>query len=408
MVSVEAWGKLDEAKAEVLARAAELAERSRHARVGGGGGAGAEPDGEASSTEFLRAYYRHVAPEDLVGRDPVDVYGAAMSHRQLASRRPQGTAVVRVFTPTVEDHGWSAGHTVVEIVTDDMPFLVDSVTAELSRQGRAIHLVVHPQLAVCRDVTGTLQRVLPPDGGRAPDAVVESWMHIEIDRESDPADLDAIATALQNVLRDVREAVEDWQKMRERALGIAADLHEQPPPGLPRDEVEEARELLTWLAGDHFTFLGYREYVLTTEDGHDTLRAVPGSGLGILRSDPRHKPDTGRLTAQVLRKAREKRVLILTKANSRSTVHRPAYLDYIGVKAFDEAGEVVRERRFLGLFTSSAYTESAQRIPVLRRKIAQILDRAGLAPTSHSGKDLVQILETYPRDELFQISVEQL
>ena len=397
-MAADVLSKLDDAKAEVLARAAEVGERRRAAR-----------DGEPPVGAFLQAYYRHVAAEDVVGRDPVDVYGAAMSHKQLAARRPQGTAVVRVFTPSVEEHGWSSGHTVVEVVTDDMPFLVDSVTAELTRRGRALHLVIHPQLAVCRDVTGAMHRLLPDDT-HDDESVAESWMHIEIDRETEEGDLADLASALQHVLRDVREAVEDWPKMRDRALRLAQELGEAPPVGLPADEVAEGQELLTWLADDHFTFLGYREYRLGGPDGDDAdaLLAVPGSGLGILRNDQVQRPGAGRLPADALALARQKQLLVLTKANSRSTVHRPVYLDYVGVKAFDESGEVVGERRFLGLFSSAAYTESAQRIPVLRRKVAQVLERSGLTATSHSGKDLVQIIETYPRDELFQVPVEEL
>jgi glutamate dehydrogenase len=167
-----------------------------------------------------------------------------------------------------------------------MPFLVDSVTAELTGQGRSIHLVVHPQLVVRRDITGRLLDVCPVDGEASEGAFVESWMHVEVDRESETDDLDRIAAALDRVLRDVREAVEDWPKMRQQALRIAAQLRDARPDALPEAEVEEARELLGWLADDHFTFLATAgEYQLVTDDDGDLLQAVPGSGLGILRCD---------------------------------------------------------------------------------------------------------------------------
>ncbi|MGH8940560.1 MAG: NAD-glutamate dehydrogenase, partial [Actinomycetes bacterium] len=371
------------------------------------GALGESPDEVVS---FLRRYFRHVATEDLTSRSPADVAAMALSHRELAGSRPQGTAAVRVFTPDADAGGGSARHTVVEVVCSDMPFLVDSVTAELSRHDRAIHLVVHPQLVVRRDVTGALLEVCntwrPPDSSS--DAEVESWMHVEIDREPDEAEREGLATDLQRVLRDVREAVEDWPKMRSSALKIAEGFADAAPAGVAPQEAAEATELMRWLADDHFTFMGYREYVLVTEDGAERLDAIPGSGLGILRSDPPKTPGHGRLPAAVRERVREPRLLVLTKANSRSTVHRPAYLDYVGVKVFDDAGEVVGERRFLGLFTSAAYNESIQRIPVLRRKAAEVRTRSGFTATSHSGKDLLQILETYPRDELFQISVADL
>ncbi|MDX3078271.1 NAD-glutamate dehydrogenase [Streptomyces sp. MI02-7b] len=422
--------KLDEAKAELLERAA---------RVGPGPSAGGTPapgtagagDGQGPVKEaldsFLQRYYLHSAPEDLLHRDPVDVYGAALSHYRLAEVRPQGTANVRVHTPSVEENGWTCSHTVVEVVTDDMPFLVDSVTNELSRQDRAIHVVVHPQMLVRRDLTGNLLEVLeavPGDGAQLPhDVLTESWIHVEIDRETDREDLKQIGADLRRVLSDVREAVEDWQKMRDGALRIADELAATPPP-LPEQEVGEAWELLRWLSDDHFTFIGYREYALTTESTpegqEDVLTAVPGTGLGILRSDPHHhdaegrhnahpvSPSFNRLPVDARKKAREQRLLIITKANSRATVHRPSYLDYIGVKKFDADGNVIGERRFLGLFSSAAYTESVRRVPVIRRKVAEVLEGAGVSPDSHDGRDLLQILETYPRDELFQTSPDEL
>lgn len=414
--------KLDEAKAELLARAARVAENSP---AGGllptGSEHGERPD-QGTTLSYLQRYYLHTAPEDLADRDPVDVFGAALSHYRLAETRPQGTANVRVQTPTVEENGWTSSHSVVEVVTDDMPFLVDSVTNELSRQGRGIHVVIHPQVVVRRDVTGKLIEILGPDcdahgpkTARPHDSLVESWIHVEIDRETDKADLKQITGDLLRVLSDVREAVEDWEKMRDAALRIAEELPNEPTaPDLREYELEEARELLRWLSDDHFTFLGYREYNLV--DG-DALSAVPGTGLGILRSDPVHhgqedahpvSPSFNRLPADARAKAREHRLLVLTKANSRATVHRPSYLDYVGVKKFDADGNVVGERRFLGLFSSAAYTESVRRVPVIRRKVAEVLEGAGFSPSSHDGRDLLQILETYPRDELFQTPVDKL
>ncbi|GGN38405.1 NAD-glutamate dehydrogenase [Streptomyces fuscichromogenes] len=407
--------KLDEAKAELLDRAARVAENSPaggHLPTGTTGTADQE-----SVFAFLQRYYLHTAPEDLADRDPVDVFGAAVSHYRLAENRPQGTANVRVHTPTVEENGWTCSHTVVEVVTDDMPFLVDSVTNELTRQGRGIHVVIHPQFVVRRDLTGKMIEVLPtpPADEELPhDTHIESWIHVEIDRETDRADLKQITADLLRVLSDVREAVEDWEKMREGAVRVAEQLGEEPVPAdLPRPEVEEARELLRWLAADHFTFLGFREYQLRDDD---SLAAVPGTGLGILRSDPQHAGDEGhpvspsfeRLPADARAKAREHKLLVLTKANSRATVHRPSYLDYVGVKKFDADGNVVGERRFLGLFSSAAYTESVRRVPVIRRKVDAVLERAGFSPNSHDGRDLMQIMETYPRDDMFQTPVPEL
>ncbi|WP_340539850.1 NAD-glutamate dehydrogenase [Nocardioides sp. GXZ039] len=392
-------------KTELLSKAAEVA---RH-----GKGSGGPPRDDVEG--LIRAYYRHVAPEDLLDRSDADVYGGLASHYKLASNRPQGTAQVRVVTPAPGEHGWSAGgHTVVEVVVDDMPFLVDSLTMELSRQLRDVHLVVHPQFDVERTITGDLVSVAPvADGASEPEdgRIRESWMHVEIDRIREGDDPAAVVDDVQRVLRDVRESVEDWSKMNDRITEIVTELDEDPPP-LDADELRQASELLTWLADGHFTFLGYREYTLDRVeiDGEDedVLRAVPGTGLGILRSDQVLSESFGRLPDPVKAKAREKTLLVLAKANSRATVHRPAYLDYVGVKTFDADGEVNGERRFLGLFSSAAYTESLLRIPLVREKVQAVLQGSGFDPQSHAGKALLDTLETYPRDDLFHTPVEEL
>jgi len=388
-------------KAELIDKAVEVAQHGK--------GTGGPPHDRVDA--LLRAYYRHVAPEDVVDRSELDVYGTLASHFKLAGNRPQGTAQVRIFTPTLTEHGWSAGgHSVVEVVIDDMPFLVDSLTMELSRQMRDVHLVIHPNFDVVRDITGTLQEVHPvADGASEPqgEAVRESWMHVEIDRIREGDDPAAIADDVQRVLRDVREAVEDWDKMHAQVDEIVAGLRSDPPP-LDEEELRQAADLLEWLADEHFTFLGYREYRLERDGDDDFLRAIPGTGLGILRTDQEISESFGRLPDPVKAKARERTLLVLAKANSRATVHRPAYLDYVGVKTFGEDGEVTGERRFLGLFSSAAYTESLLRIPLLREKAESVLRQSGFDPRSHAGKALMDTLETYPRDELFHTSVQEL
>src|SRR3954470_17231020 len=260
-------------RSEIVARAVEAAQRAGQREEGLGA--------------FLSRYYRHVPLEDLADSDPIDLAGAALSHRQLAGSRPQGTANVRVFTATVDEHGWTSGPTVLEIVTDDMPFLVDSVTTEISRQERGIHLVVHPQVVVRRDVTGRLLEVLDTSAStwaaaeHPRDSIVESWIHVEIDRETDPERLEHVRDGVRSVLDDVRVAVEDWPKMKQRARDLAAELEAAPPAGLTPEESAEGEALLRWLADDHFTFLGYRDYRLVQRGGRDTLVAETGTGLGI-------------------------------------------------------------------------------------------------------------------------------
>ncbi|MEE2568305.1 NAD-glutamate dehydrogenase [Pseudarthrobacter sp. J64] len=373
---------------------------------------------DSSEGGFLADYYQHLPAEDATDYPPGLLDERANVHRRLADVRMPGQAIVSIVD---EDE-----RSVVYVATDDMPFLVDSVNAELVRQGLAIHLVIHPLFVVRRNrETGKLvgtDRVPAHLGISSGDTAtmpnlshliargdnashMESWIAVEIDRPADQRRGELIQ-GLEKVLSDVRAAVEDWPLMRSKAREIAESLENVAHPEHIR-EIRQAEELLRWLDDGNFTFLGYREYDLVTVDGEDVLELREASGLGLLRSRSetphiQHLTDTGR------RKAREKRALVITKANSRSTVHRSAYLDYIGIKSFDASGNVNGERRFIGLFATSAYAGSVREIPIVREKVKAVLDSSGFPPDSHSGKDLLGILETYPRDELFQMDVSEL
>ncbi|MGC9670187.1 NAD-glutamate dehydrogenase [Planosporangium sp. 12N6] len=362
-------------------------------------------DGDAELAALVGQYWRLVSDEELAGCAAPDLVAATVSHRELAGERLRGQLKVRI-TPATEP----AEHTAIEIVTDDMPFLVDSVTAALSSRQVDIHLLAHPLVVVRREPLGALREIRtgvePSDA--EPGDMVESWMRIEIDRIRDEKVITGLSNELTRVLTDVREAVEDWPKMRSQALALADDLAGAQLP-VPDKDITDSVELLRWLVDDHFTFLGYREYRLVESDaGERLLEAVLGTGLGILRADRAAPRMLSSMTPEAYAKALEKRLLIITKANSRATVHRAAYLDYVGFKMFDHDGNVVGERRFLGLFSSTAYRTSVRDLPVVKRKVNEVIQRSGLSPRSHSGKDLLEILETYPRDELFQISTEEL
>src|SRR5664280_935295 len=395
---------LEQAKADLIDRAIQTL------RQGSGGLAQLEAAGFEC---FLREYYRRTLPDDIVDRSEVDLFGMALAHWELGRHREAGTPHIRVYTPVFEQDHWQSGHTAVQIVTDDMPFLVDSVGMLLSRQGYGLHLMVHPVFLVRRNDSGDVAAIRPP-GRPVEGARAESFIHVEIDRQTEPELLEELRADLIRVLADVRAAYEDWPAMHQAALDLAGSLAEPVPT--PAAERDEARALLEWMADDHFTFLGYREYNLLTErspdgaDGQtDVLRSIPGTGLGILRDtgDPVSR-SFAKLPAEVRSKARDASLLNLTKANAYATVHRPTHLGYVGVKRFDAAGNVVGERRFLGLWSAAAYNMRPEEIPVLRRKLAAVMAQADFPPDSHDGKDLLQTLETYPRDELFQISVDDL
>ncbi|MGB2816238.1 MAG: NAD-glutamate dehydrogenase [Burkholderiaceae bacterium] len=358
---------------------------------------------------FAASYFQRIDPEDIAARDVEDLYGALLSHWQLAQRREPNKPKIRVLNPVAGEHGWSSRHTVIEIVNDDMPFLVDTASMEVNRQGLTLHLIVHPIFAVARDASGVLKGLYPRE--EKPDAARESFMHIEVDRLADPMARAQLAEGIERVLNDVRAAVTDWKPMVAQLRAVIGEIDRQPPP-LSREEVGENRDFLQWLAEDHLLLLGYRQHDLVGTDSDLALKVVPGTGLGMLRETPGAANDASNLVAlppqaRSLAKSQSP-LLMVTKANARSTVHRPGYIDYIGVKRYGTAGEVIGEHRFLGLFTSTTYSARVTEIPLLRGKVRYVSERAGLAPASHLGKALAHILETYPRDELFQISAEEL
>ncbi len=360
-----------------------------------------EPRERETAKRFIVDFYEHVPPSDMIGRDARDLSGAALSMWRLAARRLPGRAKIRVYNPDPETDRWSSPHTIVEIVNDDMPFLVDSVTGAINAGERVVRLGIHPILRVARNPEGLLLDI----GAPAPPALRESWMQIEISREMDPANLTALAHTLTEVLADVRTAVEDWQPMRDTLREILTRLPAARIP-VPPPERAEVESFLRWLDDDNFTFLGYREYVFKgaaepERPPFGILRNPDYAVFGGLR-------DLASLPPDVQAFIRRRELLIVSKSNRRATVHRGAHMDAIALRCFDAKGEVVGLHLFLGLFTSLAYSRSPRSIPLLRLKVRRVLERAGFPPASHDGKALLHILDTLPRDTLFQGDEDQL
>lgn len=368
---------------------------------------------------LLARYTRALGTEDLATIGAPLLAAVVDDHLGIGAERPSGTSLVHFANTTVADaRGQLSGELL--IVTDDKPFIVDSVLVQLGISGIEVQSVVHPTFVVTRDAQGTATAIASPLEAGQPrtealvlpvpghEVDIESWVYVRTGIVPDEADREALVTAVRRTLHDVDEVNADWPQMRAQAQRISAELTAHAPYGL-EDRAEEASHFLDWL-DDNFSFFGYQEYDLVTlDDGTDALQAVAGSGLGLFRrpSDaptPQPKP----LRRKNLEKARERAVLIITKANSRSTVHRDAFLDYIGVKRFDAFGQVNGERRFLGLFTLSIYTQSVQHIPVVNRKVREVLEGSGFRADSHNGRDVLAILENYPRDELFQADAATL
>ncbi|MFN8851264.1 MAG: NAD-glutamate dehydrogenase [Inhella sp.] len=351
---------------------------------------------------YAEACLAQLDADDLQDARAEDLAGALLSHWQFGQQRQPGQPKVRLLNPNVAEDGWASRHSVIEIVNDDMPFLVDSTTVEINRQGYTLHAIVHPIFLVERDAAGQLLKL---EGSAR-----ESWMQIQIDRVVEVERRQALLQGIEAVLSDVRAAVNDWKSMLARLTEAIEELS-SAPAGLDAPTVAESRAFLEWMADDHFTLLGYRRHDLLEEDGEDVLKLVPGSGLGVLRetADEARSASFSVLPREAKALARAPLpVLVVTKANKRSTVHRPGYTDYVGVKRYDASGRVVGEHRFLGLYTSTAYMARVSETPLIRGKVAEIAARAGYRSGSHRAKALAHILETYPRDELLQSSVAEL
>ena len=360
----------------------------------------------ADLAELIALYYRHVPAEELLATQSGELAAAVRSHLALASNRVPGRSLVRLINPTVAEHGWRSADTVVQIVTDDMPYLVESVVAELARLNVPVQRLVHPLVVVRRDLTGVLKQVLTevtadnlPD-----DALAESWMYVNVRRISDPDEARQVERRLLAVLTDVREVGEDIPRMVNAATALADQLVDSLPL-LPAEEVAEGVALLRWLANGHFIFLGYRRYELVRESADGAaggtalaLRAVLGSGLGVLRRDS--------VAARVLRTGPQvdplaRELLVLSQASAPATVYRPVHPYYVGVKTFDDHGGVTGEHRFLGVLSITALHEDVLRIPVISRRVREVIHRAGVSPDSYSGQQMLEVLQTYPRTELF-------
>ncbi|MEO5622198.1 MAG: NAD-glutamate dehydrogenase [Dokdonella sp.] len=354
------------------------------------------------ASEFLR----HVTAEELAVRDAAAWSAVVRGVAAFVHEREPGSAKVRVFNPDFVHDGFSSTRTLVQVVTDDMPFLVDSVGMAIAQEGLEVHAVIHPVLRIARDPQGHLTGI---DTTASLIGAPESIMHFEVERVADAGKLQRLTQTILTALDDVRASVVDWKEMRERMLTLADDLARRPMP-VDAAGIAEAQDFLRWAADDNFTFLGCREYRVVKSGSDEVLQAVEGSGLGILRGLERSiAPRSLRsLVAKNLPQSGSMDAIILTKTNARAGVHRPGYMDYIGVLSFDAAGVPIAEERFLGLFTTNAYMARPQDVPLVRRKVEAVMQRSGLRRESHSGKALRHVLELLPRDELFQCSDEEL
>ncbi|KTC86691.1 NAD-glutamate dehydrogenase [Legionella brunensis] len=372
-----------------------------------------EEDQASFCSEFVRQFYGTVALEDLKESDIEDLYGAAVNFWSLIQQRAPDETKIRIYNPDFERHGWQTTHTVVEIITDDMPFLVDSLRMVINRLGLVSHLIMHMGgLRLQRDKKHQVTAIFPrkkEDDDDIEGVSTEAAIFIEIDRQTDPSILEDLHSNFERVLEDNRVVVKDWIPMRKKVREAIAELDEVTSV-LDPDEAEETKAFLNWIEDHHFTFLGVRDYELIQKGQETILQPLPETGLGVLQQSM--SKSSARSISAMTPEAREhtlsSRILVMSKTNTEATVHRRAYTDYIGIKRFDKKGHVIGERRIIGLYTSAAYNTNPKHIPFLRHKVAQIMKNSNVSPRGHAGKVLLNILETLPRDDLIQASEDEL
>jgi len=375
-----------------------------------------ESEQEAVTT-FARDYLHIVPNDDIQGKAPEDIYSQLMSAWQfmqrfesLESKQPK----IEIINPGCAQYPWQSSHTVVMLMQKDMPFLVDSVRMHLASRQLTIHSVQNLVYQAQRTKTGVLKQraTCTYEQGCPIDLKgyqTEAFMFFEIDRIAGDEVLSTLVHELEDVLSDVRAVVSDFGGMEGKIQSIINGLKHNSP-ALPDAEVSEAIAYLTWLTENNFTFLGYKEYKLGKKGGRDVIRHVNDSELGLLR----HRTESTKekfidtLPQDVSEYVMESRLITFATSGTLSRVHRPVYPDYIAVRQFDKEGNVIGECGFLGLYTLAVYTEKTRNIPILRNKVDAVMRRSGLYPFTHAGKDLLRVLETFPREELFKTDLDEL
>jgi len=356
---------------------------------------------------FADQFFGIISLDELTQRRLSDLAGCTLSAWRLLERFDHAKPQVRVYNPDYERHGWQSTHTAVEVLHHDLPFLVDSVRTELNRRGYSIHTLQTTVLSVRRGSAGELLEILPRNT-QGDGVLQESLMYLEIDRCANAAELSMLARELEQVLMEVRVAVADFEPMKAKVRDML-ELVDQTPYAVDEQEKSEIKIFLQWLVDNRFTFLGYEEFTVDAAADGGQLIYDPQSFLGLprlLREGLSH--DDLHIEDYAVQYLQEPKLLSFAKAAHPSRVHRPAYPDYVSIRQLDENGRVIKECRFMGLYTSSVYGESVRHIPYIRRKVAEIEQRSGFDAKAHLGKEMAQVVEVLPRDDLFQTPVDEL
>lgn len=357
---------------------------------------------------FAELYYEGAPSADLNARNPEDLYGATVSCWLFIQKNDITQPKVRVFNPDFEAHGWQSTHTVIEVLSKEMPFLIDSVRLELNRRQMSVHSINSCVVHVERDenykikTASSLLKVTET-------SQAEAIIYIEVDRHTENEMLDNLSKTLVQIVNEVSHCVEDFSTLTERVARTSDELN-RLPCDKPKKEIKESQDFLAWLANNHFTFLGCDEFSIEKKGGKTYIVRDESGDLGSFRFHQisNNSRNLEELPDEIQAFVLSSEIINFFKSGERSRIHRPAYPDYIVVKRFNEKGEVIGGIRFMGLYTSIVYIDSPNNIPLIRQKLQQVRKLSGFAKGSHNAKEINRILEAYPRDELIQSTSEQL
>lgn len=366
---------------------------------------------------FVRDYLHMLPNDDIADQPPQDVFSSLLSSWQFIQNFESSEAAlpkIEIINPGCAQFPWKSSHTVVMLLQKDMPFMVESVRMHLASRQLTIHSVHSLVFQAKRTRSGALKEraTCTYEHGCLIDLKgheTEAFMFFEIDRIAGDEVLSTLIAEIQDVLSDVRAVVSDFSGMEGKIQSIINGLKHNPP-ALHEAEVSETVAYLNWLTENNFTFLGYKEYKITKKAGRALIRQVPNSDLGLFRRRSESSKDRylDALQPDMRDYIMESRLLSFATSGTLSRVHRPVYPDYIAIRQFDKNGNVIGECGFLGLYTLAVYTEKTRNIPILRNKVEAVMRRSGLYPFTHAGKDLLRVLETFPREELFKTDFDEL
>ena len=356
-------------------------------------------------TGFSKAFYKQIPIDDIASWKAEELNEVAASMCAWAETRKTGEHKIKVFTPDQKRDGWHIPHTVIQIVNDDMPFIVDSIAAELAAQNLTVDVLFHPILNAARGKAGKLEEVRDD---KAKNFITESYVYIELEQMLSQEIADKLAARLHEILNDVRDATHDWKSLMGKMDEVVRWMEASAVPSQPED-LSEAEEFLKYLQKNNFTFLGYSEFKFSGNNGKSQSAIVPGSALGVLKNHRTHCFGQGAGSPEVAALGQSKCPVMISKLiDQYSTVHRHVPLDAVSVSISDKKGNLTGMHLFVGLFTSSTYSCRTGEVPIARRKVQEIIKRSGFSSGTHDRAALEHILEKMPRDELFQVTENEL